>query len=464
MNASESSPPPVVLLVDNRKRDLDQAALIAHQLRNLGVECFLEPLEAFRAVVGAYRPGMIIFNHMMASHLVTWSNRLADIGVLTAVLSNEGMYLKSDDMRFNSGQFHRDGHLDFFFCWNSQHRDGLLTERAYRDARVEVVGVPRFDFYFEPWSRVVYEKPSRPSDRKRILACTNFGLAKFWELPRAAGDKFFSAWASRMPLYEDYWGAIQSHWKSQQKFIEYLRPLAGTGKYDIILRPHPTEGRAVYENSLSQLPASERERISIDSESNISKLILGCDIEISGESCTTAVESWIAGKPTIELIFDRHPMLYSEERSQGNVHCGDPADLPAMVASQLANPAQTELRDVRQSYLEKWCATPDGNACRRVAEIVAQAVKSKRPADWSKLTLNDHRRSAKLKFFRRLGEPYHFDPLLQIKRWLSRDRYAIRQIAQDKAVRPADVIAARNRLNSVANKEAARPNVSSAHE
>jgi surface carbohydrate biosynthesis protein len=449
MRSSQQSGPSVVLLVDNRKRDLDTAALIAHHLHGLGVTCFLEPLEAFRAVLAAYRPDMIVFNHLVAGHLVAWSKRLADMGVLTAVLSNEGMYLKSDDMRFNSGQFHGDGRLDYFFCWNGQHRDGLMREGVYQGAHIEVVGVPRFDFYFEPWSGLVYRAPAAARARPHILACTNFGLAKFWELPREHADRFYAGWASRMPLYEDYWGAIKSHWKSRRRFTEYLAPLVATGKYDITLRPHPTEDRKIYDDWIAGLPAAECERISVDAESNISSLILSCDLEISGESCTTAVESWIARKPTIELVFDRHPVLYSEERSRGNVHCDDPAALPGLVERQLASPLQSELWPVRSEYLEKWCATPDGNACRRVAETAAAAVKAKRPTDWSKLSANDYRRAAKLRTWKSLGLAYHFDPLLRMKSWMFKDRYAIKRYTYEKSIKPADVELARKRIDQV---------------
>ena len=53
----------VVYLVDNKRRDLAMAALIALQLERRGIECVLEPLESYRAVLAADRPDMIIFNH-----------------------------------------------------------------------------------------------------------------------------------------------------------------------------------------------------------------------------------------------------------------------------------------------------------------------------------------------------------------------------------------------------------------
>ncbi|MEX2129069.1 MAG: surface carbohydrate biosynthesis protein [Xanthobacteraceae bacterium] len=448
--------PPVVMLVDNRRRDLDVAVLIANRLRSLGVECILEPLEAYGAVLAAYRPGMVVINHLFASHLAAWSRRLQEMGVLTAVLSNEGIIRNAEARRFQSGRYHRDGHVDYFFCWNELHRDALLQEGIYRGAQVEVVGVPRFDLYFEPWSRLLHPPKCDRRARPRILICTNVGLAKFREIPRELGDRHFAQWANHIPNYGDYWKRVETQWKARQRFVEHSAVLAATGRYDIVLRPHPSEDVEFYQEWLSSLPPAQRDRVRIDSNGNISSLIMDCDLEIADESCTTAVESWIAGKPTIGLVFDRNSPLYFEERSRCHIHCDDPEKLPALVEQQLANPSQSELQEVRRQHLAKWCASPDGKSCQRVAEIAANAVLSKRPSDWSKLTANDYRRAAKLRAYRKLGLAYHYDPLLTLKRALFGNRYAIKHYSYEKSIKPRDVVAARERLGRALESDADR--------
>jgi surface carbohydrate biosynthesis protein len=443
------STPPVVLLVDDRRRDLDQAALIAHHLHGHGVECFLEPLEAYRAVLAAYRPGMIVFNHLNGSHLVSWSKRLAEIGVLVAVLPNEGIAHDEEAQRYLAGRYHSDAHVDYFFCWNEAHRRALAEEGFRGRTQIEVTGVPRFDFYFEPWSRTIRRSPGRVSSRPRMLVCTNFGLAELRNTPRDQVDKFFAAWAGRVPLYRDYWTLIESSWNARRRFFDYLDALIAADKFEITLRPHPREDIETYAAWLSACPAERRAHVRMDRDSNISGLILDCDLEVSCESCTTAVESWISGKPTVELVFDRVPALYHEERSRGNVHCDDPAKLPAVVEHELANPVPPELREVRRQYLKKWCSTPDGFACGRIAGIAAAAVKSKQPADWSKLALNDYRRALKLKAFHSFGAAYNLDLLLPIKRALSPGRYAGREMVYEKSIKPRDVAEARRRLSSM---------------
>jgi surface carbohydrate biosynthesis protein len=369
--------------------------------------------------------------------------------VLTALLSNEGMMRTEEARRYQSGRHHRGGHVDLFLCWNELHRKAVEEEGTYCGAQIEVVGVPRFDFYFEPWSRVVRKPALELRARPQILLCSNFTLARYRDLPREHGDRHFAAWANYQENYGNHWERIEAHWHARRRFLEYASALAKAEKYDIMLRPHPTEGDLFYRSWLAALPTSQQASVRIDTESNISGLILDCDLEVAEESCTTAIESIIAGKPTIGLVFYRNSPLNFGERSRCHVHCDDPANLPDLVEEQLANPSQPQLQEVRRQHLAKWCASPDGRSCQRIAELVAAAVRSKKPADWSKLTLRDYRRAAKLKTYQSLGQAYHFDPLLSLKRALFGDRYAVKQYAYEKSIKPRDVFEARERLESV---------------
>lgn len=434
------------MLVDSKARDLPVAALIAHHLDALGVDCVLEPLEAYQAALAAYRPQLILFNHLTASHLARFSRRLHSMGVLTSVLSNEGINYDPDDLKYSSGKFHADAHIDRFFCWNEPHRRVLQEMGFERNTRIEVIGVPRFDFYFEPWSRVFYQVSPAPRLRPRILLCTNFQLAKFAELPAAHGDKLFAQWKDRIPIYRDYRRAFVAQLAARRRIFEYLDALVMCGEFDVVLRPHPREDSQPYQDWYAQLAGDNRQRVKLDASTPISSLILDCDLEISCETCTTALESWIAGKPTIELIFDKHPMLYHAEHASNSTPCDAPGKLVPLIRHLLEHGEPAELKAERQRHLAKWCYDADGSACLRLAQQVAEAVRQKKPADWSQLSANDWRRGLKLKLLRGLGLPYNFDPLMPLKVWLNPGRYAIKYNDYKKAITPADVKAARAAL------------------
>ncbi|MCW5679415.1 MAG: hypothetical protein KIT65_15875 [Xanthobacteraceae bacterium] len=391
----------VVILVDNKIRDLNAAALIAHHIRSAGVECHLEPLEAYRAVLSAYKPAMIVFNHLTASHLATFSNRMREIGVLSAVMPNEGISYGIDDMDYNAGRYHRNAHIDYYFCWNKHHGDALKRQGFGDHTQIEVVGVPRFDFYFKPWSTIVRSGRAarKANEPPRILVCTNFIFAQYRGLPKSETDKVFAPWVGKVKVYDDYMNAIDVHWRSRNKVPQYLLALIEDGGFEVTLRPHPAEEKQFYLDWLKTLPPEQRSRVYYNATSSITSLILDCDLEISCETCLTALESWIIQKPTVELNFEGHSLFKNELHARNNVPCNDPTALAAVVRQQLTS-VSPELRQKQKRHLEEWCATPSGDSAARLANVVVKAVKEKHPTDWSKLSVADHRRGLKLKFLR----------------------------------------------------------------
>ncbi len=407
----------VVLLVEHRQRDLNGCALIAHHLKHLGVQAHLEPVNAWQAVLGAHQPDMIVFNHTNRKHLADYTRHLAEMGVLTAVLLNEGLLYTEPVREYNSQRL-PNLHLDYYFCWNELHRECLLAS-GYKDKTdVVTVGVPRFDFYFEPWKRIFNSSSSPAKSRPRILLCTNFGYAEWRERPKEKVDRFFSQW-THMPAYADYWNAIEINHRSRLRFLDFLRAILDSGKFEAVLKIHPRESRGVYENWLNSLPAKLSTDLTfVASDSNITPLILNCDLEISCEKCTTAMESWIARKPTIELIFEKYPLFFDAKLSALNVACDSPEKIVATIEAQLANPDQTSFTEGRRAHLAKWCNSPNGEAAKTVAEKIAGALSRRSRKKQLKLGFHDYRRAAKLKFYRALGEPYTFPPISKLKQSL----------------------------------------------
>ncbi|WCJ60819.1 hypothetical protein NXS98_06735 [Fontisphaera persica] len=454
---SAPAQPCVVLLVDSKVRDLPVAALLAHHLEKHGLNARLEPLEAYQGVLAAHRPRMIVFNHLTASHLAAYSRRLHALGVLTAVLPNEGIFYNHDDLVFNSGRYHAQAHIDCFFCWNHVHAQALREHGGQAQTRIEVIGVPRFDFYFEPWSRLYAPLPRPPGQRPVILLCTNFATAHYWELPRSEGDKFFAAWKDRIPLYRNYWQAIEAHFKGRQKVLAFLQALLERDAYEIVLRPHPREDASFYLRWLGTLPEHWQRQVRVDALSNITSLILGCDVEISCETCTTALESWIAGKPTIELLLEQNPLWYCAEPSACNVHCSHPADLPALVNAALQQGVPEELKAKRRAHLAKWCHSPNGHSAETLARLIAETLARASEPDWTQLDWTDRRRAWKWKLTHALDQPYHYDPSLVVKHWLWPGRYRVKYFSQCKGIRPSEAQQMRQKIAACLNGQIEAP-------
>lgn len=437
--------PRVVILVDNKRRDLLVAGLVADRLDALGIDCELETLEATFASLAAYEPDMLIFNHLSASHLAAYSRRLKDLGVLVGILPNEGIGYKKEGLDFLALKAHNGAHVDVFFCWNEPLAEAVRRNGSGGDEVAEVVGIPRFDFYYRPWSALYENSWPRRSQRPRVLVCTNYVFAKYLEVPAIEAERLFASWAANIPTFEDYWGAIRTHHENRGRLFEFLTPLLESGLYDVVLRPHPGEPSDWYADRIAELPEGLRERIEFVPNRNITELILGCDVEISMDTCTTALESWLAGKPTIDLDLKHHPMLTNEIVHPLNVHCSDPADLPGLVAEALAHPDQPAFAELRRAHLARWCHSPDGTASEQMAKVIAEAIRRRgpRPALAPRLTLKEKRKGLKLKLLRLLNLPYNWNPFLPIRARLDPEKNAIRTAIAAKTILPSDAVEVR---------------------
>ncbi|MDZ4289765.1 MAG: surface carbohydrate biosynthesis protein [Prosthecobacter sp.] len=441
-----------VLLVDHRNRDLMGSALLAHHLEARGVRTHLESLECYHSCLAAHAPDLILFNHINSSHLVKFSRRLKELNVLTAVLPNEGILYHEEVLRYNSGRFHKGSHMDFYFCWNETHQRALREEGpGGPDTRIEVCGVPRFDFYLEPWKRILNVQPKAPGARPRLVLCTNLAMARYQGLADNDAAQFFAPFR-RVPMYDDYKYLINYHVRFREKLMEFLKALAASGKFDIILRPHPREVPGFYLERMAAWETPVRERVTVDHTSNITELILSSDLEISCETCTTAMEAWIAGKPAVELVFERHPVFFHEDQANLNVLCDDPATVVETVSEQLRNPEQAAMREGRNRHLAKWCSSPDGRATERLAEKLAAAIHAKGPVKRD-FTFTDRRKAAKMKLLQRFDLAYNFDPFLWLKRRILPKNYATKRFVYEKTIRPSDVSWARARVQEATKSE-----------
>ncbi len=443
----------IVLLVDDKIRDLAVSALIAHKLESLGVKCHLEPLESYQSCLEAYRPKMILFNLLTAGHLERYSRRLHEMGVLTGVLLNEGLCYDDEVRKFNVGKFHSTAHVDYFFCWNQPMADSLREEGVGEETKIVVAGPPRFDFYFSPWREEAQARKKGAGLKPSILLCTNLGLTGQKDFAESDLDKRYVAWSSRIPAMRNYKEKVESQVRSRDGVLKFLEALIDEGKYDITLRPHPREQPEFYRNWLERLPEEKRLCVRIDKEEKISDLILQCDLHLAIENCTTTMESWIAKKPTIVLVFDRCPGMFFEFNGKANPCCEEPSKLPALVDQELANPDQAKYAPLRESHLSKWCNSPKGEATALIASEIADAVKKSPEPDWSHLGFSDFRRCAKLKLARLLGVAYHYDPLLWLKYAASPGKVAGKRGSYRKSILPRDVKRAKEEVQRVIKGE-----------
>ena len=441
----------IVIFVDNKSRDLMGDALITHHLQKRGYRCVLESLEAWRACLGAWKPDFILFNHLGAAHLADYSQQLKKQGVLTGILLNEGIFHVPGDLEYSSKKQYDHAHCDLMLCWNKPHHDALVVNSFCESAeQVVALGVPRFDFYCAPWKELYENKGHFRTDRKKILANANFPMAHFQEAPREEMDRFFSQWTHINETFANYEQIVaDSHW-GQQHFLNYLNTLIAEDRYEILVRPHPREDPNFYLRWYEALDDKQREHVSLVPEANITELILACDVEISCENCTTTLEAWIAGKPTVGLTFKKNPFFYLPANGALLPECNDPDKIVEAVEEALARPEQPEFATGRKAYMTKWIFKNDGQSAERAAEAIIDSIENRPTPKAIKLSFPDLRRALKLRLRFAFNEPYPSRLKYFVKYKFTRERGKHTRRYRDylKAIRPSDT---REALAMIAN-------------
>ncbi len=433
----------IVYLIDNKKRDLPAAVLLSYHLNKFGVECIIEPLESWKGCLYAYKPDMIIFNHLLGSHLVKYSNFLKTRGILVGVLPNEGILYNKEVLDFNSTKFHNGAHIDYFFVWNKAHKDAIINGLQSSNTKVEIIGVPRFDFYFPPFSK---EKKNYDNT---ILICTNFVFSQFLHKNKSVADKLFAPWKNRIKSYENYWKLIKTNDKSKKMFFLFLDKIVNEKKYNIILKPHPGEDPSDYDKWYEKLSDDLKENVTYDKTSYIWELIPKCDLEIACETCTTTLESWIAKKKTIELELTKNPVFYHEFISKMGPTCSDPGEIINIIDKTIGKKISNEDIDSRIKHLQEWCDSPNGNSTLKLAKIIAK-IKNQE-ANFKNISLSYKRKALKLKILQNLNLPYNYDPLLTLKKKFFPEKYKEKTRVYNKTIKPNDVKQWKNKIWTLMN-------------
>ena len=406
----------IVFLIDHKGRDLMGAALIAHHLEKLGYEVHLEPLQSWRSCLPAWKPSMIIFNHLSTKLLADYSEELHKRGILVAVLLNEGFCLKDSGRKYLSEPQHPNIHCDLFLTWNTLHRDELIKYQFVTPPENAITtGVPRFDFYRQPWSSI-YQKENR-QELTQVLVNTTFAIAHYYERSEKDQALLIAAMGNgKVDETSDYKKLIRAHYVGMRKLPEFLKLLLNSGKHQITLRPHPREELTFYKSFIENLPAEQKQRISLNKEEQIQSAIITADIILNCEDCTTSVESWMAQKPTITLTFAKDPAFFTSTYAERSPQVAEPQDLIPAIELALSSPDQPEYKELREAYLNKWLFKTDGRSAQRAAnaihEILSTAPNTPAyPKDFSSL-----RRGFKVRLTHLINEPSHF----QVKHWIKR--------------------------------------------
>ena len=395
----------MLIPIDHKWRDLAAYVLLGLELEVRGLEVRFCRNTLERYFIEYHQPDAIVLNQVLSAQSEVLTREWAERGVGVYILPTEGIPTIAGTYKYAVGGFSDLSGVRKVYCWNNVARDALLENVSIKASQLLTIGVPRFDFYAARFNRAILSrnefnaKYGLSGDRKNLLIATNFTQADFH-----VARKYFLLQDAKTLRYDKVMAGLgigveecaRLDYESRELLIDSVKRLIACGlDANIILKLHPSERHEFYADALVE----QRGKVTIISQELIWDVLVNSDVEIK-RSCTTAFESWMLGKPTIEFRLHPQEWYKSEIHSCGSFIATNYEQLAAATLDALASPAKftSAYLGQRESILDRYCGKRDGLRTAELADDLAEDVNSRSPALWSHRNIKATAIAAALQF------------------------------------------------------------------
>ena len=367
MRGRKDPRPRVALVVDHPQRDLPGLVLTAFALCQRGIVCHLVPLNLQDRELPALAPDLVLLNYLRPGNEAVTRALLA-AGVRIGLLDTEGA-VWSECGAYTELLWRDTGLLRQVrpaCMWGPRMGDCVTGAALLDPSQVVITGCPRFDLYHPDWRSVLSE--SAPGTTPRILINTNFS---------GINPRFATVEQNRRQFADGFgWSddRVAWHLETERQGIEGMIALARSlacdvGSAEVRVRPHPFEDVGFYERRLAGIP-----RIRVTNDRPIHAELFEATVVIQ-RSCSTAIESAMAGVPTLSPRWIPTPAEIPMAEAV-SAPCGTYEELRDCVVHAL-NGGLVESDQVRASkaaVVQDYFHRLDGCAHSRVADAVSTAL------------------------------------------------------------------------------------------
>ncbi len=387
----------ILIAVDHKWRDLAGHVYAGLLLKQRGHVVHYARNNLEKHYISAIKPDLVVMNHLIPPKKQAFAKFLQRQNIRVVILPTEGMPTL-DGMRKHMGGKDCDlSGVDLHFVWNQPMADILRENQTLAADKIVVAGVPRFDFYREPLKSILLTKaaflkkyeldPRYPL----VTFATNFTQASFHtsnqdfylrNAKKYGRDKVFKE------LYGDLGDVPKRDHLSRELFLDaFVTLVRNFPEVNFALKLHPTEDHQFYKDLIRKDLSSSASRVRIIAHEYIWDVLNATAIELN-RSCTTAIESWLLGKPTIEMQLNPDEYYFSPEFASGSDMVRSADELIEKVAYYLAGAAIPQnLLNARDQFLRKWCHSPDGKSTRTVVDHLHQLLNDSK---CTRNTVGDH--------------------------------------------------------------------------
>jgi hypothetical protein len=370
------------LLCDHKWRDLPNLTAIKIHLERLGHRVFLSTTKDAMPLLQWFRPDCVVINHLFGAKYRELARRLREVGVAVVLLPTEGA-MRPEYLTIAAGEFTDFSACELFLNW-SENAARLLRDRwQVGEAGAPAIGCTRFDLYSPNFGAAIKSRDAfcrqYGLDPKRAVVtwATQYGYAHL-TAPSVEREKFLreavdvgvAACCERIGL--DVAEMPRLHAEGREATSEAFFVAAGKmPQVQFVIRPHPVEAREYYRRKIQERGL---DNVVFCPNDYIWNVLNASDVHLHRQ-CTTAVEAWMWGKPTIEMGMDDVPQWRWSEREAGSDVVRDASTLMGTIRDYLnGRTVEAAAHRYRCDYIKTWfgAGAGDGRRCANAAATISR--------------------------------------------------------------------------------------------
>jgi surface carbohydrate biosynthesis protein len=361
----------LILVVETKARELHAKLLLGLLAADRGWGVIIGNKNALRAAQTQLPRGTFIEKGVPPGRTSN-VERARSAGNRASAMCEEGLlYLSPED--YLHRRLHRPSFdaLDFFFTWGSRQTTDLLEVMEHGQEKIVTSGNPRLDLLRDEW-RGVFERAAQDLRNRHgriILVNTKFALVNNIDAEiRDYTDHLKAAGKISSEAHEALWrrySAVQE--RVYPLFLELLPALSKAFKdHTVVVRPHPSERDTPWMKKARDLP-----NVQVAYDGNVHEWIMAADVVIQN-NCTTGVEAFLLGKPTISYRpckDDGVELELPDRVSLGASTEGELIDLIRRIIGNDIDPAA--IHSAERDYVKQYIANVDGkSACETILDTM----------------------------------------------------------------------------------------------
>ena len=369
-----------MISIDHKWRDLPGNVYLGELLENYGhkIKYVRNGLEKY--YIADFKPDLLVLIHLYEKKRQKFVEELSSLGIKIALLPTEGIPTLPQYRPFAAGANCDLTNVDIHFAWNEPMAKLIQKNHTISKDRIHVVGVNRFDFYHKPLIKLLVskkefcEKHNFDYSHPIITFATNFTQASFYKKQSDFLEKDARNLGYKDIMDTMHGGPLEiarKDYESRELLItSFIKLVHKYRNINFILKLHPSEDHEYYSHKLRTILNEDFNRVAIISTGYIWDVLNITDILLK-RSCTTGVEAWLLGLPTIEMKLNPEEWYFSNEHAAGSDIATSYDELEKYIDYYLKGGViKHEMVNARENFITKWCYRNDANSTKRIAEIL----------------------------------------------------------------------------------------------